>query len=156
MAGPPKEVTPNLRKDTKSIVIEGLWEKLMAISDTLLYYIFIWGFFNYVVSHYCIKHKAQTHDLTICSPLPSLRTRRCLNFESLGVGIMDLEPQNRSVFPGDYFINFSSIKNMEDLEKVSKEIVWQNFEKLTAFVFEENNFRVETNAVKTLKKKKTV
>ena len=69
---------------------------------------------------------------------------------------MDLESQNRSIFPRDKFINFSSIKNMEDLEKVSKEIIWQNFEKLTAFVFEENNFQVEINAVRTLKKKKTV
>ena len=69
---------------------------------------------------------------------------------------MDLESGNRSIFSRDKFVNFCGIKNMEDLEKVSKEIVWQNFEKLTAFVFEENNFRVEINAVKTLKKKKTV
>ena len=69
---------------------------------------------------------------------------------------MDLESQKRSIFPRDKFINFSGINNMEDLDKVSKEIVWQNFEKLTAFVFEENNFQVEINSVRTLKKKKTV
>ncbi|MDD1751979.1 MAG: restriction endonuclease [Methanotrichaceae archaeon] len=67
---------------------------------------------------------------------------------------MDLESQKRSIFPRDKFINFSGINNMEDLDKVSKEIVWQNFEKLTAFVFEENNFQVEINVVKTFKKRR--
>jgi hypothetical protein len=67
---------------------------------------------------------------------------------------MDLESGNRSIFSRDKFVNFCGIKNMEDLEKVSKEIIWQNFEKLTAFVFEENNFQVEINSVRTLKKRR--
>jgi membrane protein required for beta-lactamase induction len=32
-------------------------------------------------------------------------------------------------------MNFEDIKNHEDLQKVSKEVVWQNFERLTAFIF---------------------
>jgi protease II len=49
---------------------------------------------------------------------------------------------------------FENIKNMEDLQKVSKEVVWQNFERLAAFIFEENNFQVETSKVKTSNKKR--
>jgi len=51
-------------------------------------------------------------------------------------------------------MNFEDIKNVEDLQKVSNEVVWQNFERLAAFIFEENNFQVETSKVKTLKKKR--
>lgn len=51
-------------------------------------------------------------------------------------------------------MNFDSIKSIEGLEKVSKEIVWQNFERLAAFIFEENGFQVKTNTVKTLNKKR--
>lgn len=51
-------------------------------------------------------------------------------------------------------MNFEDIKNHEDLQKVSKEVVWQNFERLTAFIFEENNFQVETGKVKTSNKKR--
>ncbi len=51
-------------------------------------------------------------------------------------------------------MNFDSIKSIEGLEKVSKEIVWQNFERLAAFIFEENGFQVKTNTVKTFNKKR--
>jgi hypothetical protein len=51
-------------------------------------------------------------------------------------------------------MNFEDIKNAGDLQKVSKEVAWQNFERLTAFIFEENNFQVETSKVKTSKKKR--
>ncbi len=51
-------------------------------------------------------------------------------------------------------MNFEDIKDIEDLEKVSKEIIWQNFEKLVAFIFEENEFQVKINTVKTLNKKR--
>jgi hypothetical protein len=50
--------------------------------------------------------------------------------------------------------HFEDIKCIEDLQRVSTEVVWQNFERLTAFVFEENNFRASTNTVKTLKRKR--
>ena len=50
--------------------------------------------------------------------------------------------------------HFEDIKCIEDLDLVSTEVVWQNFERLTAFVFEENNFQSATNTVKTLKKKR--
>ncbi|MCK9566623.1 MAG: restriction endonuclease [Methanothrix sp.] len=51
-------------------------------------------------------------------------------------------------------MNFEDIKNHEDLQKVSKEVVWQNFERLVAFIFEKNNFQVETGKVKTSNKKR--
>jgi protease II len=51
-------------------------------------------------------------------------------------------------------MNFEDIKNIEDLQKVSEEVIWQNFERLTAFIFEENNFQVETSKVKTSNKKR--
>ncbi len=51
-------------------------------------------------------------------------------------------------------MNFENIKSIEDLEKVSKEIIWQNFERLVAFIFEENGFQVKINTVKTLNKKR--
>jgi hypothetical protein len=50
--------------------------------------------------------------------------------------------------------HFEDIKCIEDLDQVSTEVVWQNFERLTAFVFEENNFQASTNTVKTLKRKR--
>jgi hypothetical protein len=36
--------------------------------------------------------------------------------------------------------HFEDIKCIEDLDRVSTEVVWQNFERLTAFIFEENSF----------------
>jgi hypothetical protein len=50
--------------------------------------------------------------------------------------------------------HFEDIKCIEDLQKVSTEVVWQNFERLTAFIFEENDFLAATNTVKTLKKRR--
>lgn len=50
--------------------------------------------------------------------------------------------------------HFEDIKCIKDLDRVSTEVVWQNFEKLTAFIFEKNDFQAVTNIVKTLKKKK--
>lgn len=50
--------------------------------------------------------------------------------------------------------HFEEIKCIEDLQRVSAEVVWQNFERLTAFIFEENNFLAVTNTVKTLKKRR--
>jgi hypothetical protein len=44
---------------------------------------------------------------------------------------------------------FEDIKSIDDLQKVSKEAIWQNFERLTAFVFAENDFQVEINTIKT-------
>ncbi len=49
---------------------------------------------------------------------------------------------------------FEAIKSIADLQKVSDEVVWQNFERLVAFIFEENSFQVETGKVKTLNKKR--
>ena len=53
-----------------------------------------------------------------------------------------------------YPMNFEDIKSVDDLQKIQKEVVWQNFEKLAAFIFEENNFSTNTNTVKTQNKKR--
>ena len=51
-------------------------------------------------------------------------------------------------------MNFEDIQSIEDLALVSEEVVWQNFERLAAFIFEKNNFRVNVNTVKTHQKTK--
>jgi hypothetical protein len=51
-------------------------------------------------------------------------------------------------------MNFEDIQTIEDLAVVSEEVVWQNFERLAAFIFEKNNFRVNVNTVKTHQKTK--
>jgi protease II len=51
-------------------------------------------------------------------------------------------------------MNFEDIRSIEDLAEVSEEVVWQNFERLVAFIFEKNNFRVSVNIVKTGQKTK--
>ena len=51
-------------------------------------------------------------------------------------------------------MNFEDIASIEDLEIVSEETVWQNFERLAAFIFEKNDFRVNVNTVKTYNKKR--
>ena len=51
-------------------------------------------------------------------------------------------------------MNFEDIQSIEDLAVVSEEVVWQNFERLAAFIFEKNNFRVNVNIVKTHQKTK--
>jgi hypothetical protein len=49
---------------------------------------------------------------------------------------------------------FESIKTIEDFQKVSGEAIWQDFERLAAFIFAENDFHVKTNTVKTSNKKR--
>ena len=49
-------------------------------------------------------------------------------------------------------MNFEDIQSLEDLAVVSEEVVWQNFERLAAFIFEKNNFLVKVNTVKTYQK----
>jgi hypothetical protein len=46
-------------------------------------------------------------------------------------------------------MNFDDIDSIDDLEAVSEEGVWQNFERLTGFIFEKNDFAVHVNTVKT-------
>jgi hypothetical protein len=53
-----------------------------------------------------------------------------------------------------YAMNFEEIERIEDLETVSEESAWQNFERLAAFIFEKNEFSVHVNTVKTLHKKR--
>jgi hypothetical protein len=48
-----------------------------------------------------------------------------------------------------HFTNFEAIETIEDLETVSEETIWQNFERLAAFIFEKNDFEVTVNTVKT-------
>jgi protease II len=49
-------------------------------------------------------------------------------------------------------MNFDTIDSIDDLETVSEEVVWQNFERLAAFIFEKNEFATKVNTVKTLNK----
>ncbi len=42
-------------------------------------------------------------------------------------------------------MNFEDIDSTGDLEIVSEESQWQNFERLTAFIFEKNDFEVKVN-----------
>jgi hypothetical protein len=51
-------------------------------------------------------------------------------------------------------MNFEDIHTIEDLAVVSEAVVWQHFEQLAAFIFEQNNFRVKVNTVKTCQKTK--
>jgi hypothetical protein len=53
-----------------------------------------------------------------------------------------------------YSMNLEDIKTIEDLERVSKEAVWQNFEVLVGFIFEANDFQVIVNKVRTFNKKR--
>jgi len=50
-------------------------------------------------------------------------------------------------------VNFP-IQTVEELEELSQEVTWQWFEKLVAFIFSENEFKVEQNVVKTFEKDK--
>lgn len=51
-------------------------------------------------------------------------------------------------------MKFEDIGCIEDLETVSEESVWQNFERLAGFIFEQNGFRIAVNTVKTRDKKR--
>jgi hypothetical protein len=53
-----------------------------------------------------------------------------------------------------HVMNFDNIESIGDLEIVSEEVIWQNFERLAGFIFEKNDFRVTVNTVKTAKKKR--
>jgi len=49
---------------------------------------------------------------------------------------------------------FENITSIDDLEMVSETVIWQNFERLAAFIFEKNDFTVTVNTVKTWNKKR--
>ena len=51
-------------------------------------------------------------------------------------------------------MNLEDINTVEDLERVSEEAVWQNFERLVGFIFEVNDFQVNVNKVRTFNKKR--
>jgi Holliday junction resolvase len=51
-------------------------------------------------------------------------------------------------------MNFQDISTIEDLQKASGEAIWQNFERLVAFIFEVNDFQVVINKIKTFKRKR--
>jgi hypothetical protein len=51
-------------------------------------------------------------------------------------------------------MNFEDIKDHTDLQKISKDVAWQHFEELVAFIFSKNDFLVEVRKVKTFKKKR--
>ncbi len=49
---------------------------------------------------------------------------------------------------------FETIGCVADLDAVSEGSVWQNFERLAAFIFEKNGFEVSIGTVKTLKRQR--
>lgn len=49
---------------------------------------------------------------------------------------------------------FETIGSIGDLECVAEGSLWQDFERLTAFIFEKNGFFVSVGTVKTLKRKR--
>jgi hypothetical protein len=51
-------------------------------------------------------------------------------------------------------MNFEDISSIDELETVSAEVIWQNFERLAGFIFEKNDFTVNVNTVKTCNKKR--
>lgn len=51
-------------------------------------------------------------------------------------------------------MDFTDIRSIDDLERVSGEVAWQNFERLAAFIFEKNDFRVDIGTVKTKKRQR--
>jgi len=50
--------------------------------------------------------------------------------------------------------DFETIGSIGELEGVAEGSVWQHFERLTAFIFEQNGFRVSVGTVKTLNRKR--
>lgn len=62
--------------------------------------------------------------------------------------------KNRGGWPTEMDKNFEEIKGITDLEEASKDAIWQNFEKLVAFIFEENDYEVQINKVKSFSKKR--
>jgi len=56
--------------------------------------------------------------------------------------------------PAPSVMNFEAIERIGDLETVSEESAWQNFERLAGFIFEKNEFAVNVNTVKTQNRKR--
>lgn len=76
-------------------------------------------------------------------------------FEIEGLNSIPLRPARKGKNKSEKEISdFAQIKCLSDLERASREVIWQNFEKLTAYIFEQNDFLVEINAVKTHKRKR--
>ena len=51
-------------------------------------------------------------------------------------------------------MDFEEIATIDDLEQVSAEVIWQNFERLTGFILEKNDFSISVGIVKTSRKKR--
>lgn len=51
-------------------------------------------------------------------------------------------------------MNFETIKNHGDLQIVSREVIWQDFEELAAYIFSQNDFQVQIRMIKRSKKKR--
>ena len=69
-------------------------------------------------------------------------------------GSAGLKPHKITTKANTPAANFEDIRSIGDLETVSEDVVWQNFERLAAFIFEKNDFRVTVNTVKTYQKKR--
>jgi hypothetical protein len=53
-----------------------------------------------------------------------------------------------------YSMDFENISGFGELEGVAEGSVWQHFERLTAFIFEQNGFRVSVGTVRTRNRKR--
>lgn len=51
-------------------------------------------------------------------------------------------------------INTFEIKNISELEILSKQSTWQNFEKITAWLFEQNDYTAQQNVIVAFNKKR--
>ncbi|HPT19487.1 MAG TPA: restriction endonuclease [Methanothrix sp.] len=51
-------------------------------------------------------------------------------------------------------MDFEDIRSAGDLQRVSEEAVWQNFERLAAFIFEQNGFSALRGRIVTLNRRR--
>ena len=62
-------------------------------------------------------------------------------FEIEGLNSIPLRPARKGKNKSEKEISdFAQIKCLSDLERASREVIWQNFEMLTAYIFEQNDF----------------
>lgn len=68
--------------------------------------------------------------------------------------LLDFGSKESPDFKSGEGLDFRSIKIIKDFDEVSKRVTWQNFEKLAAFIFEENGYQTKINTVKVFHKKR--
>jgi hypothetical protein len=79
---------------------------------------------------------------------------RCEGDVTLSGSAARFDKEKNKQLKATHGMNFEDIESIGDLEVVSEESLWQNFERLAGFIFEKNNFEITVNTVKTLNKKR--